>query len=458
MAIPTPHEIRDPIHGLIQLTSQELRIVNTPTFQRLRRIRQLALADVVYPGAHHTRFEHSIGTLHVAHRILTRLAELEHSFDNGVVETVRLAALLHDIGHGPFSHVSEELLDRFYDRDKVGESTAREKIHEKITVDIITKLPEISDVLDDAQREAVVSIIRGTGERSFQRDIVSSSLDADKMDYLLRDARYAGVKYGEFDIDKVIESCRIARSGSESFLAIDESGIFAVEQLVLSKHHMTQQVYAHRVRTITDVMIVRGLELAIKASPELRSLYAYDGSPEHLQRYVEADDATVAATVRDSGDPVARDIFDRLRNRRLFKELAVVRLDGSEITDHVLENRVRTLSAESCRALEAEVARLIECDPAEVIVYRKSVKNPVYYSPGTLDPEAILVKTRKGELKSPLSFPDLTVGKLPAAERLHVVGRFDYATSVKTEEDRAARTDLEQRIRRLILDYVRVGP
>ena len=119
-----------------------MSLVNSQAFQRLRRIRQLAMADLVYPGAVHTRFEHSLGTLHTAHRILDHLDRL-HGVDEDDRRIVRLAALLHDIGHDPFSHVSEYLLDRHYDRSAVGDVSAVEKIHEKVTVDLINKIDEV---------------------------------------------------------------------------------------------------------------------------------------------------------------------------------------------------------------------------------------------------------------------------------------------------------------------------
>ncbi len=205
------HEIRDPIHGLIRLTDQEISIIDTPPFQRLRRIKQLALANLVYPGALHTRFEHSLGTLHTAARIMDTFEIKEQLCDNDV-EVVRLAALLHDIGHGPFSHVSEYLLDDYY-QPSVGTSGVREKIHEKLTVDIISHEPSIAEKLSDDQREAVCQMIRGTNLRDMRRDIVSSNLDADKIDYLLRDTYYAGVKYGIIDSDMIIDSFTGYRRG-----------------------------------------------------------------------------------------------------------------------------------------------------------------------------------------------------------------------------------------------------
>ena len=141
------YRVRDPIHGLIELSEKEVKLINTKAFQRLRRIRQLAMAFLVYPSALHTRFEHSIGVMHIAGRIC---AELKNRGSNKVtdkaIEQVRLAALLHDIGHGPFSHVSELLLEKYASEHPVTKQN-REKIHEQITVDIIRHDCEINDIL-----------------------------------------------------------------------------------------------------------------------------------------------------------------------------------------------------------------------------------------------------------------------------------------------------------------------
>ena len=217
--------------------------MNTRPFQRLRRIRQLAMAHFVYPGALHTRFEHSIGAMHIAGRICQRLLGLK-MIDEEQIRIVRLAALLHDIGHGPFSHVSDFLLERFCNREKLGNVGVAEKIHEKITVDIILRHPEIREALSERVRQAAASLISEQPVRKFERDIVSSSLDADKMDYLLRDSYFAGVTYGQFDLEKIVDSCRVIKSGQESYLAVHHEGIYAVEQLVLAKYHMSQQVYS----------------------------------------------------------------------------------------------------------------------------------------------------------------------------------------------------------------------
>ena len=225
-----PHEMRDPIHGFIKLSKKERKLIDTKVFQRLRRIRQLAMTFLVYPGATHTRFDHSIGVMHIAGRICTKLRELHpERICNEDVDRVRLAALLHDVGHGPFSHVSEHLLKK-YAANTSNKEQMREKIHEKITVDIIQTDPEINGILTPDERDCVVEIIEG--KRNFldwHHNVISSELDADKMDYLLRDSHFAGVKYGQYDLEKLIESCRIANQ-KETPLAISNNGIYALEQ------------------------------------------------------------------------------------------------------------------------------------------------------------------------------------------------------------------------------------
>ncbi len=455
MPLQFPHEVRDPIHGLIHLTDQELRIVNTLAFQRLRRIRQLAMADLVYPGALHTRFEHSLGTLHIAQQILERLDKSDNQPTDEEVKITRLAALLHDIGHGPFSHVSEYLLDHYYDHNAVVPAASREKIHEKITVDIINQVGEIAELLSNEERQQITDIIRGTRSRNYQRDIVSSSLDADKMDYLLRDAYFSGVRYGVFDLDKVVDACRKHEPGSESYLVIDEEGLFAVEQLLLAKHHMTQQVYAHRVRIITDLMIVRGLELAVEDGvEEIQQLYSYDGSAGFLDRYLASDDGYLTALLRGCSCERAKNVFDRFHNRRLYKELALLPLDPDYVNDSIMLGRLLNLEHAQTTELEQAIAGEMACKPWEIIVYKKSIRNPVYQAPGGFDPEAIHVISRDGTLRLMAGgFPQLVIGQMPTTERLHVIGPLDSLDGDRTNR-RQNQREREQHIKELIFSHM----
>lgn len=266
-------EIRCPIHGLIKYQPEEERLINSPVIQRLRGIHQLAMAYLVYPGCRHTRFEHSLGVMHVAEKMAEQLG-----LNGQERRIVRLAGLLHDCGHGPFSHVSEQLLEKLTENAPPG--VRKEKLHEQITWDIIRSSQEIASLLSPDDVTAIVKLLdtEHSSRRTVLQDIISGRLDADKLDYLLRDSYYAGVKYGVFDLDRVIASlCRIDMGGGEEQVGVREEGIHTVEQMILARYHMGAQVYYHRIRAITDAMIVKGIMAAVdEGNTEIRKLYGYD--------------------------------------------------------------------------------------------------------------------------------------------------------------------------------------
>ena len=395
------YEVRDPIHGFIALSPKEVKLINTRVFQRLRRIRQLAMAFLVYPGTMHTRFDHSIGVMHIAGRICERLKKRCEVSDEDL-ERVRLAALLHDIGHGPFSHISEYLLDQ-HATDESGKVSVQEKIHEQVTVDIVKNDSEICEILSDEERQFVVDMIQGKPTRDFRRDIVSSDLDADKMDYLLRDSYFAGVKYGIYDLEKIIESFQIHRKGNESFLAISDEGIHALEQLLLAKHHMTLQVYHHRVRSISDAMIVRGIELAIKEkNAELERLYQYDGTPEFIKNYMTYHDERLVDILMGCPQEKARNIFERLFDRRLFKMIGELSL--KDVDDSIDRKRFLQMDAKQKRNCEKRIASYLKIDPDDVIVNKLHNRSPNYGSQSYfLNPEAVMIFDEKRGILKDLS-------------------------------------------------------
>lgn len=226
-------QIRDPIHGFVDVYEQEARLLATPALQRLRRIRQLAFASLVYPGALHTRFDHSVGVMHVA-GAMARALGLE-PID---VDLVRIAALLHDVGHGPFSHVSEDALERYADRTKLAAEQKKDKIHEIVTGSMIKNDPGIHAVLGQRRCDDVVALLSsGFGERIL-RQIVSGPLDADKQDYLLRDSYFCGVRYGVFDHHQLHRSLVSVPEDHDHVLMIKSDGIHAVEQYVLAKYYL----------------------------------------------------------------------------------------------------------------------------------------------------------------------------------------------------------------------------
>ncbi len=399
-----PHEMRDPIHGFIKLSKKERDLIDTKVFQRLRRIRQLAMTFLVYPGAMHTRFDHSIGVMHIAGRICQRLRELNPTrVTEEDIDRVRLAALLHDVGHGPFSHVSEYLLKRYAPADADTGQTL-EKIHEKITVDIIQNNPEISNILNEDECNFVVEMIEGKPTRDWQRDIVSGELDADKMDYLLRDSYFAGVKYGMYDLEKLIESCCIA-DRKETPLAISNKGIYALEQLMLARYHMTQQVYWHRVSLISNEMIVRGITLAINGrNRRMTKLYKYPKKgrisdenyekkkKDFIQNYLDYHDEKIVDLLRNCNQKKASVIFNRLYNRELFKMIAEIRFKDEK--DEMVRTNLRAMIADPDRKRQCEknIAAHIRVDADYVIVNKPPIRNLNYVSQTeTPNLEAIMI-------------------------------------------------------------------
>lgn len=245
---------RDPVHGLIRIEPEDaflLELIDTPEFQRLRRVRQLGVSSMTYPGAEHSRFAHSLGVFSFAQRMLDMLRHRyrKDSAATGLLDaqgqTVKAAALLHDIGHAPFSHMMERAFP----------ATAN---HEKKTVELITdqasSIPRIlkAHALDPLK---VRDIIKKASEHRLLVDIVSSQLDADRMDYILRDALATGVKYGAFDAEWLLNSlCIGAEPGTtrqaketEWRLCLEEKrGLHSAEQLIIARMHMSLQVYFHK--------------------------------------------------------------------------------------------------------------------------------------------------------------------------------------------------------------------
>lgn len=264
---PRPILIRDPLWDTIRLDPTACRIVDSPAFQRLRYIRQLGLAHLVYPGATHTRFDHAVGVYHLAERALTVLRERGHlerveTIDGTVIP---LAALLHDIGHYPFSHALEEL-----------EETRVPGHHEALVGRFLAE-PEVAAALrsvaaDTAAR--VEALIRGQSPNPLQ-GLVSGSLDLDKIEYLKRDAHFCGVPYGEVDVDRMLHAIVVIEDPDSGRLEIGvhEKGIAAVESLLFAKYQMFRNVYWHHAVRAATVMYKRivgdALELGLIEAEEV---------------------------------------------------------------------------------------------------------------------------------------------------------------------------------------------
>jgi len=241
--------------------------------------------------------------------------------------------LLHDVGHGPFSHVSEASLARFGDKSSLKPNQRQEKIHEVITAEIILNDKQIAERLDSKQREAVVELLsRGHG-RQILRQIVSGPLDADKQDYLLRDSKFCGVEYGIYDLQQLQRSLVAVGNAGEEELMIDPDGVHAIEQFVLAKYYMTANVYRHRVRVITDQMISRAIRLGIEQDKlaEMERLYRFDNTAAFIQNYLQWDDGRFMESfcpihAKPPG-PISGEMLRRLRTRTLLKQVYSDRIE-----------------------------------------------------------------------------------------------------------------------------------
>lgn len=262
---------RDPIHGYIEVENDFLGIIDSPLFQRLRRIRQLAFTDLVYHGAEHTRFGHSLGTFHLASEISNRLGIKK----SDIREEFRLAALLHDVGHPPCSHAFESVLEDLFHNGE----------HETYTESII-RYSEIGREIDrlGLDKETIIKLIRGRyiekPRLAFLNDLISSELDVDRLDYLLRDSYYCGVPYGHYDLNRLLLGITV-RNGK---VVIDEKARHAVESFILSRFWMYTQVYTHHTRRAFDIMlkttfskgIMKNLGYPKPIKSEIQNLEKYD--------------------------------------------------------------------------------------------------------------------------------------------------------------------------------------
>lgn len=316
---------RDPVHNIIRLRTDTregrlmIALIDTPEFQRLRRIKQLGLALFTYQGAEHSRFTHSLGVLHLITRVLDKLSET-YQIDEEDRAAARAAALLHDIGHGSFSHVFEHVLG-FHHEDW----TVRAMLDEST---------EINQVLRDyspRMPQRVAEVIEGTFKPSFLGQLVSSQLDCDRMDYLLRDSLMTGAKYGVYDLEWIINA--LAVDESEDRIYVTARGLYAVEEYLQARYYMFRQVYFHRTLRSAEVVLRavlrRALELVaagerVWCAPGTAFEKVLNRAPLTLADHLEMDDSDVLFHLKQwqrDGDPTLRDLARRFVGRRLFKAI-----------------------------------------------------------------------------------------------------------------------------------------
>lgn len=376
-------KFRDPIHGFIEVREHELKIINTKPFQRLRNIKQLAMTYYIYPGAEHTRFGHSLGVMHlVTQAFRSAIEAYDDKFPIAKKEyyeqILRLIALTHDIGHAPFSHASESVFPSGME-------------HEDFTVKVITET-EIADIIHDIGKlftdkygpeynitpELICDIYMGkdagpNSEYTFLKSFMDSELDCDKMDYLLRDSYYCGVKYGMYDVDSLISSFTICYTNETPRLAIENSGIQVFEEFVLARYFMFIQVYFHRTRRYFDIMLGRALE---KILPN--GTY-----PTKIEEYLKWDDCKVIQLLKDNADHdnACRNIIDRYVYPRVFHtKVHPLESDIREFNRN-LKELLRTVGEEnlildkSAGKMPHKIPKRIELDSEKaIIIYDSSIE------------------------------------------------------------------------------------
>lgn len=329
--------LRDPVHGLVSFESEEesivVRLLKARELQRLRRVRQMGLASLAYPGADHTRFSHALGAAHVMTRLIQRLRVIHGDlpfWQRLTTERARdalAAALLHDVGHGPFSHLFEEA---------IAGSPHHETWSARVVLDPDGDVHRILSRTDPGLPARVVDLIRGKYELTYLSRAVSGTFDVDRCDYLLRDAHFTGVGYGKYDLDWLLRSLCFGTEESHSGgprLAIDGSkGIQAIESFLLARLFMFQQVYFHKTERSSEWMLSRLFDRVrqrildgarLPCVPAALCSIARTGDAP-LGEYLAMDDSLLwvsLSELRKESEPILSDLAARFYARDLFKTL-----------------------------------------------------------------------------------------------------------------------------------------
>lgn len=329
--------INDPVYGFVTINQPLIfNIISHPYYQRLRRIHQMALAYLVYPGAVHTRLHHSLGAYHL---MCLALAELK---DKGIEITIdeelaaKAAILLHDVGHGPFSHALEEVLIPGLH-------------HESISLQIMQQMNEEMG----GQLQMAIEIFTGTYPKPFLHQLVSGQLDVDRMDYLTRDSFYTGVSEGVIGYDRIIKMMTVYNGQ----LVIEEKGIYSIEKFLVARRQMYWQVYLHKTALAAEMMLVnimkRVRELTMQSVAELQTgseldyFFANDVkllNKNDLARFCSLDDIDISAAVKKwalHSDIVLKTLCTKLLNRSLFK----LKLQSEPFSDKELELKQQEVAA-----------------------------------------------------------------------------------------------------------------
>jgi len=339
--------VRDPIHGNIQIKDYFIELLETPEIQRLYNIKQLGFAHLVFPGAHHTRLEHSLGT----YKIATQISEILN-LEAQEREIITCAAFLHDIGHGPFSHTLEFILREKFDVDHIDLTekliTGAYEIFESDEKKFIQS-QSVCQILDktDIDKKAIVKVIRGKSyKKPYLRQILNSAIDVDQLDYLIRDAYYTGVAYGMIDIERLLQTLIIY----EKNLTIKRKGVGVIENILMARGLMYSSVYFHKTVRIAELMLSKALEEIIYPKPF---------------EFFKMTDVEIINKLKNMGD-FQNKIVTRLKYRQLFKQAYSVSL--YELDNHK-KNIIKKLEdVNKRRKKEREFESILDIERGHIII------------------------------------------------------------------------------------------
>ncbi|RZJ35045.1 MAG: HD domain-containing protein [Flavobacterium sp.] len=330
--------LNDPIYGFISLPDELIYdLVNHPYFQRLRRISQMGLSSLVFPGAQHTRFHHALGSMHLMQKAVDVLRSKGTAISPEEEQALYVAILLHDIGHGPFSHAMEN-------------SIAENVHHESISLLFMQRL----NTLFSGKLELAIEIFTGNYPRKFMLQLVSSQLDMDRMDYLKRDSFFTGVAEGNINSDRLIQMLHVV----DDVLMIEEKAIYSVEKFLMARRLMYWQAYLHKTSLSAELMLMKVLkrarelvrkEVNVEASAPLQffiqnKITTADFDDATLDRFAQLDDYDIISALKQwqfHSDPILSDLSRMVINRDLLK----IRLDAEKFPAGELARLVEIFTA-----------------------------------------------------------------------------------------------------------------
>ena len=326
-------DIIDPIHDFIRVYDHELKIIDDPIFQRLRRIRQLSGAHLTYPAAQHTRFEHSLGVMHIASQAGEALRE-KGILKKDDIEQLRLAGLLHDIGHGPFSHLFEEIIQK------------KKISHEDFGKNLILK-SVIGDTLSQNgyDKKTITKIAFGDSKLQYLNEIVSGALSADMMDYLLRDGYFTGAEHAKIDHKRLTQSLDVHKKK----LALEKSALYSFESMMHSRYQMFKAVYFHKTVRAAEVMLLEALRLSDDE---------FGFTSFNLNEYIKLTDEYVLSLLLSSNVPKlkrAKKFAEDYQNRNLLKCVYERILTSKNLLEKTKTDEIRSSLSKKSKVDENEI-------------------------------------------------------------------------------------------------------